>query len=390
VQVRERLDILDGLRGIAILLVVWYHIALVSGQGFGPLDYIAQAGYLGVDLFFFISGFCLFYPYARSLIDGRPMPTVRRFFERRLMKIVPSYLLALAVFMGVYHAQFATPHDAVVQLLSHLTFMHTLSPATYSAISGPLWTIGVEVQFYLLFPLIVPWFRRSPVLAYLILAAVSEGYRIAVSHAGLGGEFGWINQLPAFLDVFGAGMLASYAVVALRARRTFDAGTSTAFSGATFAFAIVCLGAAAFVSTTSNPSDAHIWLNDHRIMVGPLCFALALTTYFAVPRWHAVVAAPALVFLSAISYNLYLWHLEIAVWLHNTGLPTTASAILAVPAAIGVAWFITTRFEQPILNGGLAPFSAALRGRRLPQLQPSYRQNTQGSYVSVRSSGSSG
>ena len=353
-QVRERLDILDGLRGIAIVLVVWYHIGLVSGQTFGALDFIAQAGFLGVELFFFISGFCLFYPYARALIEGRPMPSLSRFFERRILKIVPSYVLALAVFMTVYHAQFATPQDVALQLISHLTFLHTFNPATYGAISGPLWTIGVEVQFYLLFPLIVPWFRRSPVFAFLILAGVSEGYRLAVSQAGLGSEFGWINQLPAFFDIFGAGMLAAYLLVAFRARPSIHAPTATAYSGATFAIALVCLGVTSFVSTTASPETAHAWLNDHRIVIGPLCIVLALTTFFAVPRWQAIVAPPAFVFLSAISYNLYLWHLEIAVWLHNTGMPPVLSAILAVPVAVGAAWLITTRFEQPILNSSFA------------------------------------
>lgn len=358
---RERLDILDGLRGLAIVLVVWYHVALVSGQAFGPLNFIAQSGYLGVDLFFFISGFCLFYPYARALIEGRAQPTVRRFFERRLLKIVPSYLLALGVFAIVYHAQFASPQDAAVQIFSHLTFLHTLSPATYGAISGPLWTIGVEVQFYLLFPLIVPWFRRSPFFGWLVLAGISEGYRLSIAGAGLGAEFSWINQLPAFFDLFGAGMLAAHTLVTLRNRTAPDAPTATAYSGAAFAIAVIGLGYASYVGATAGNAAAHQWLNDHRILIGPLCFALALTTSFAVPRWQSIVATRALVFLSAISYNLYLWHLEIAVWLHNTALDPAVSGMLAVPVAIGVAWFITTRFEQPILRGDLAKFSGVWR-----------------------------
>jgi peptidoglycan/LPS O-acetylase OafA/YrhL len=373
VQVRERLDILDGLRGIAILLVVWYHIALVSGQAFGPFDFIAQTGYLGVDLFFFISGFCLFYPYARALIDGRAMPATRRFFERRILKIVPSYLLALAVFAIVYRAQFASPQDVAVQLISHLTFLHTLSPATYGAISGPLWTIGVEVQFYLLFPLIVPWFKRSPVFGWLILAGVSEGYRLAVGDAGLGSQFGWINQLPAFFDVFGAGMLAAYALVALRAHTPVAAlkpRTATVLSLVTCAIALGGLMTAYWVGLNSSADDAHVWLNGVRVAIGPICIILALTTFFAAPRWKTIVATPALVFLSAISYNLYLWHLEIAVWLHGSGLPAIVSALIAVPVAIGVAWVLTYRFEQPILNADLAAVRRALAARFRTRVAP--------------------
>lgn len=368
-QVRERLDILDGLRGIAIALVVWYHIALVSGQAFGPFDFIARSGYLGVDLFFFISGFCLFYPYARAGIEGRPMPTTRRFFERRILKIVPSYLVALFVFAIVYRTQFASPADAAIQLISHLTFLHTLNPATYGAISGPLWTIGVEVQFYLLFPLIVPWFKRSPVIGWLALAVASEGYRLIVGGVGLGAQFGWINQLPAFFDVFGAGMLASYLLVLTRARAPIAMlrpRTATALACASSAVAFGGLATAYVVGLNASVDDAHLWLNAVRIAIGPICIALTLTTFFALPQWKTIVATPALVFLSAISYNLYLWHLEIAVWLRETPLPAIASALLALPVAIGIAWVMTYRFEQPILNADLGAVRRAILARLRP------------------------
>ena len=113
------------------------------------------------------------------------------------------------MFAIVYHARFASPADAFIQLASHLTFLHTLSPWTYGAISGPLWTIGVEVQFYLLFPLLLPFFRKAPLRSYISLIVFSEAYRLSVGHLGLGSNFLFFNQLPAFLDVFGSGMIAS-------------------------------------------------------------------------------------------------------------------------------------------------------------------------------------
>jgi peptidoglycan/LPS O-acetylase OafA/YrhL len=346
---RERLDILDGLRGLAILLVVWYHVYLVSGQGFGPLTFIAQAGFLGVDLFFFISGFCLFYPYARALAAGKPPPSTQRFFERRVLKIVPSYLLALFVFAIVYHAQFASFGDALVQLVSHLAFVHTLNAATYGTISGPLWTIGVEVQFYLLFPLIVMWFRRAPLFGFLILAGVSEGYRLAVDQAGVGSQFFWINQLPAFFDVFGAGMLASWALVTLRARGSIQTQAASVAAGVFLVLAIAGCAVASWTNATQSVDDAHVWLNAHRFLIGPLCFALAISTFFATRRWQAIVASPVLVFLSGISYNLYLWHLEIAVWIHAAGFSAFWTVVLAIPAALSVAAIVTYRLEAPIL-----------------------------------------
>jgi peptidoglycan/LPS O-acetylase OafA/YrhL len=358
-----RLDVLDGLRGLAIALVVWYHAWLVSGQGVVGLNFVAEAGFLGVDLFFFISGFCIFFPYARAKREGRPSPPTRRFFVRRAMKILPSYVLALAVFAVVYHARFASPNDAIVQLASHLTFMHTLSPLTFGAISGPLWTIGVEVQFYLLFPLICPFFRRSPLLAYGVLIAFSETYRFVVGHSGLGSTFSIINQLPAFLDVFGSGMFAAYALTMLegsateKARRLYTVGSLAAF-------AVVLAGLAEVAAISrADINAAYDWVNTGRIVIGPVCIVLALSTSFAIRRWRSLVATRSLAFLSMISYNLYLWNLEIAVWYHQAGLPPLATFGLGIVTAILLSTAITYAIERPILEMNIEAVWAALQLR---------------------------
>jgi peptidoglycan/LPS O-acetylase OafA/YrhL len=359
----DRLDFLDGLRGFAILLVVVYHEWLVSGQTFGPLNVFAEAGFLGVDLFFFISGFCLFYPYARAMVDGRRRPTTRHFFERRALKIVPSYVLAVAAFAIVYRSQFASAGDAAVQLLAHLTFMHTLSPVTFGTLSGPLWTIGIEVQFYLIFPLIAIGFRRSPLIGYLALLAISETYRLVIGGLGLGSSFLWINQLVAFLDDFGAGMFASYALLALRARGTVDARLATALAGGAAACVLAGLAAAGLAGEQLSADGAREWLNNHRVFIGPLCLLLALSIYFSVAPVRLASAPRALVFLSAISYNLYLWHLEIIVWVHNTGVPAALAYVLSAAVAVLFASLITYRLERPILQADIGEVWRGLRAR---------------------------
>jgi peptidoglycan/LPS O-acetylase OafA/YrhL len=366
--------VLDGLRGLAIALVVWYHAWLVSGQGVAVVNFVAEAGFLGVDLFFFISGFCIFYPYARAMREGRSAPTIRRFFTRRAVKILPSYLLALAVFGIVYHTRFASPAEAAIQFVSHLTFMHTLTPLTFGAISGPLWTIGVEVQFYLLFPLICPLMRRSPLLTYGLLLAFSEVYRFVVGQAGLGSSFVFINQLPAYLDIFGSGMFGAYLLTARRAPAAAPVRwLSTLGSIAAFAVAVGGLAHVASISRRADINAAYDWVNAVRVIVGPLCLILALSTSLAVRRWRSVLTAPAFVFLSMISYNLYLWNLEIAVWYHQAGLPPAATFVFGIATAVLLATAITYAVERPILEANLDAvwnaFQARLRGglRSLPE-----------------------
>ena len=95
----ERVPIVDGLRGLAILMVVLFHVYLsthfafqLNGIGI-PFEFhtFTQAGYFGVQVFFFISGFCLMLPYAAAACGKRPFPKLSEYVSRRVWKIVPSY-----------------------------------------------------------------------------------------------------------------------------------------------------------------------------------------------------------------------------------------------------------------------------------------------------------
>ena len=336
---------------MAISLVVWYHVWLVDGLSVGVVNFIAEAGFLGVDLFFFISGFCLFYPYARATLEGRPMPATARFFMRRAAKIVPSYLLALIVFAAVYRDRFSSAGDAAFQLASHLAFVHTLDPASFGAISGPLWTIGVEVQFYFIFPLVCIPFRKSPLLAYAVLTAIAEGYRIALGIFHLDATFWIFNQLPAYLDIFGAGMLAAYGFVSVRNGKAIPGRkTLTVISAALIGIGIAVLAEVTSIDRASGIDATYAWVNAHRIVLGPLFVALAVSTAYSAPSWRAFIATRPLVFLSVISYNLYLWNLEVAVWLHDAGLAPWATFALSILGSLAVATAITYLLERPILR----------------------------------------
>ncbi|MFN2461202.1 MAG: acyltransferase family protein [Candidatus Velthaea sp.] len=358
----ERLDVLDGLRGLAILLVVWYHAWLVTGQTIPGVNFIAEAGFLGVDLFFFLSGFCLFYPFARALLARKPPPTTGRFFYRRAAKIVPSYLLALIIFAFVYRAQFASAGDAFVQLASHLTFLHTLNPATFGGISGPFWTIAVEVQFYLLFPFIVRFFQRAPLATYAALVVGAQAYRMGVDAAGLSTTFWWINQLPAYLDVFAAGMLGAHVLVGLRLRpAAVHAPLVTGISIAAFAAALGGLFAISSLGRGADVNAVYAWVNAHRLLAGPLCLVAGLSTAVATTGWRCIIASRVLVFFSVISYNLYLWNLEIVVWYRAAGWPAPVTFAAAIATAVAIATAITYFLERPLLDADFLQLAARLR-----------------------------
>ena len=371
---RERLGVLDGLRGFAILLVIWYHLWLVSGYipVSGPLQSVVENGFLGVDLFFFVSGFCICYPYARARHERAARPPLRQFIERRVWKIVPSYLLALLVFAIVYHARFAGFVDEALQFAEHLAFVHVWFWPAFGSFSGPLWTLGVEVQFYVLFALLSPLIERRPLLTYGAFVATSVLYRIALAAFGVDNDFAWINQLPAVLDVFGAGMFGAFAFVQLRG----EGGPQPRLAAccAILALGSIAFGLNAATAAHSGGSDSVLrWLNAWRVTFGPVLMLFALGVAFGSPMLRRIVGLPALGWLSLVSYNAYLWNLEIAVAIQNAGGPAWIVFWLGGLVTLTVAAALTFGFERPLQRGGLgALFNRRpspvheLRGRSAP------------------------
>ena len=161
----------DVLRGVAILLVLVYH-AVGAGTSHGyyvpwsgntrdfsvmPLRqllwyYPASLGWAGVALFFVLSGFCIHFSILRA---GRF--DAGRFFWRRFWRIYPAYLAALLVFLAVDRTPILTGPGAF-QLVTHAVFLHNVSHGTFFGINGVFWSIAVEMQLYLLYPVLL-WGR---------------------------------------------------------------------------------------------------------------------------------------------------------------------------------------------------------------------------------------
>jgi peptidoglycan/LPS O-acetylase OafA/YrhL len=359
------LGVLDGLRGFAILLVVWYHLWLVSGYTWPAVPLVqifAHGGFLGVDLFFFISGFCICYPDARARGEGAARLGLREFARRRVRKIVPSYVLAVAVFALVYHARFDGLADELPHVLAHLAFVHVWFPATFGSLSGPLWTLGVEVQFYVLFAALRPQIERRPLTVYAVFMAVAVAYRAFLTFAGLDTDFGWLNQLPAVLDVFGAGMISAFLFVTLRNRREPVASKAATAAAAIAAVAVVgAFVAVELAGRAAGDDGVHRWLNGWRVTFGPVLALATLGVALGAPRLRALAGTRALAWLSLVSYNAYLWNLEIAVGLRNAGLPPWGVFWLGAGATLAVAALLTYGFERPIQRAGIGATGARLR-----------------------------
>ncbi len=146
---------LDGVRAVAFLLVLEIHInhAGVWSDGNNPfISALFSVGRTGVTLFFVLSGFLLFLPYAQALLFEKNWPQAKIYYIRRMLRIFPAYFFSLFILVMFTKPYFIQPHNWS-QLVPFLTFTMGYNNSS-GLINGPYWSLAVEFQYYLILPLI--------------------------------------------------------------------------------------------------------------------------------------------------------------------------------------------------------------------------------------------
>jgi peptidoglycan/LPS O-acetylase OafA/YrhL len=176
----------DGLRFVAIMMVVAYHISgyWTSRAGrtyphLGALDTALQAalhlGFYGVHLFFVISGFVLAMPFCKHALAGGKPVDLGKYFLRRLTRLEPPYVISMLLFfvtMPLFGK--STWSELAPHLLASLAYVHNIVYGCGSLINNNAWSLEIEVQFYLVVPLIAAalWLPAIPRRALCIAAIV--------------------------------------------------------------------------------------------------------------------------------------------------------------------------------------------------------------------------
>ena len=318
-------DTCDGLRVMAVTIVAWFHIwqqswlfpgLTVFGREIS-LDPLARSGYIWVDMMILISGFCLYLPWARMRYQGGMRPHPIDFYAKRLMRIHPSYLLTVGVMFAVALATKAyyTREHMMRDVLSHLTYTHMFFYDAYysSNLGGALWTLALEMQFYLLFPLIARAFYKMPATTFALMTGAALAFRGYVG-ANIKDIALYFNQLPAYLDTFAIGMAAA-SVHAWLAKKRPNAFTRIFCSAGCMLMLLLLWKVVRRQAGNPNVEMIRLGQMSNRLSMGLLGAGLLVMSANAGLVLRRILGNPVTMFLSGISLQFYIWHQTIAVWL---------------------------------------------------------------------------
>ncbi|MGQ0823416.1 MAG: DUF459 domain-containing protein [Actinomycetota bacterium] len=348
---------LDGLRAVAVVAVLLYH---------GEVSW-AGGGYLGVDAFFVLSGFLI-----TSLLYSEWHRTgtinLGAFWARRARRLLPAVLIVLAA-VAVYAAVFAQPielrqlrRDAFSALAYMNNWNQIASDQSYfEAFAAPsplrhMWSLAIEEQFYLAWPLVACAFlrwrrggRRALLVACGVLAAASAVLMTALHQPGTDPSRVYYGTDTRAQSLLIGAMLAlllapSAGIVPAKARAALDR---------------VALGAAVALGWLwGSISERDDWQYTGGYLLAAVLVAIVIASVTqpgAISPLAAALSTPPLRAVGMISYGLYLWHWPVYVLLGPSRIDLEGSTLLALRLSVtfAVAALSYVFVERPIRHGAL-------------------------------------
>lgn len=314
---RNRPVAADVFRAVAVGMVGWFHIWQQSWQGAGEFTYLARTGAVWVDGMIMLSAFCLFLPYANLYAENRQRTAVKpiAFYKKRLLRILPSYYVSVLAALAMALYQKGPSLLLWKDLAAHLTLTQSFFPFSYwyTNLNGASWTLTILTLFYLAFPFLVRIMLRAPLWAGMALFAIQIYWQhTAVPLYGTPAYQMRFNQLPAFASTIAIGMWGALLFAAAARSKWLQNWGMRSLS------TILGFGALGFINHLLKQlnwsREFQLWQLQNRttlvcgMMLALLLFALGLP----------LPGKRLWAFLAGISYNFYLWHQMLTVWLKYT------------------------------------------------------------------------
>jgi peptidoglycan/LPS O-acetylase OafA/YrhL len=367
-----RIPQLDGLRAVAVLLVFTFHHSLI------------RSGWVGVDIFFVLSGFLITGILRRDTANPAYWTS---FYAKRATRILPPLLaVVIAVLLTLQHFRWG--------YLGYVLFASNIVELTPYALAplGALWSLAIEEHFYFAWPLAVKKLQWSALLkvslAIVLLSPLLRGVATLIFHSYLGVNHNW-NSPIFLLTPFRLDGLASGALLSLLLEHDEMTSTLKRWS------APVC------VTTFGVFFALELWLSGFRrttdsVLFNSLGYSLVVLGSFCLVSFLVLKPASILakllawapfVFIGTISYGCYLFQAPVKMAMHQLLAPSTPATVFFVVDAIATVILASTSFylmEKPIIGWG-RKIGSSSRARnassemeRMGHTPPYFRKSAQG------------
>lgn len=340
-QISGHQDTLDGVRAVAALAVLVYHVASTAGSIINPEGprWLFNGGQIGVPIFFALSGLLLYRPWAAAALDGRAAPHTTTYLRKRALRILPAYWAVIVVYMVTAGRDHIGDPATWTSLL---TLTHTYLPAAWwdsglgPAHLGQFWSLVVEVAWYVTLPFtaaVLAWYARRVrtndigVRARRLLtgigvyASLSFLWTVVTFAPAPHPQMGlW---LPRYFVWFAIGM--ALAVVTVWARLDERRPVAALCRAVSDSWAACWAAAAMLYVVAATPATGplslqepdHFWTSTLHLVVFGLCAAALVAPVALAPAGHpalgAILGNRVMRFLGRISYGVFLWQLLIIV-----------------------------------------------------------------------------
>jgi peptidoglycan/LPS O-acetylase OafA/YrhL len=363
------IPVIDGLRFLAISSVFMCHLlgyatakssTHFSGAQAGAwLEAALNRGWFGVDLFFVISGFVISLPFAAHCLEGRPVVGLRNYYLRRLTRLEPPFIICVtACFLLLVATKGVSFTDTLPHYFATAVYSHNIVYHEFSTINPVTWSLEVEIQFYLIAPLIAYAFaiRRRGLRRALLIASIAAAsalqplFRMAETISVFG-----------FMQFFLTGFLLTDVYVSDWKRAP----------AASYAMDAAGLGAwAVLYWVTGNRENVDF----HPMWICCACLALFIgcCAAFRGRLISRTLSYPGIVVIGGMCYTIYLYHYQIFSLVgravarvqvtQNPWINFWIAAALMVPAMLAASSVLFVLFEKPFMRRNW-PNKLALRLR---------------------------
>jgi peptidoglycan/LPS O-acetylase OafA/YrhL len=326
---------IDGIRGLAAIWVASFHAWIIFFPDRPMPDFIVAA-HVAVPMFMVMSGFCLAYP---LLSRGLFHIELRSWAIRRALRILPPYYIVMTGLFALQRLPFvahSSQASSTPDLLAHVFLVHNLWPGHILRISGPLWSIAMECQLYLVFPLLLLWMRRPwvPMLGALAVAGLWwAGAPQGGAQPGVDAAFFYWKSPLALLPLFVMGMVTAWMMAGPRRIPSCTA----VVGGALLALSILVDGLATWEMTST-------------LIAG---LGTGLMILLPSGRLGRFLGWGPFVRVGEVAFTFYLTHDPILTQIGQVtagqfhGPAQAGLAVASVTAALGIAFLLAGLIERP-------------------------------------------